>query len=81
MRSVASRGARSRNCETMIRYSAPLRCVIQIRLLRHIAHALLVSHRSLWIDFPSNKIEPALIAMSPVIILIVVDLPEPFGPR
>src|SRR5438093_5708708 len=30
---------------------------------------------------PSNRIAPDVISISPVIIFMVVDLPEPFGPR
>src|SRR5580658_7651227 len=30
---------------------------------------------------PLNKISPEVISISPVIIFIVVDLPDPFGPR
>src|SRR5580658_3897424 len=33
------------------------------------------------IGTPSKKIWPEVIWMSPVIIFMVVDLPEPFGPR
>lgn len=33
------------------------------------------------IGIPSNRIAPALDSSSPVIIFIVVDLPDPFGPR
>ena len=30
---------------------------------------------------PSNRISPEVVSISPVIIFMVVDLPEPFGPR
>ena len=31
--------------------------------------------------WPSKRISPEVVSISPVIIFIVVDLPEPFGPR
>jgi hypothetical protein len=37
--------------------------------------------RSSSILFPSKRISPPERSMSPVIIFIVVDFPEPFGPR
>ena len=30
---------------------------------------------------PPKRISPDVISMSPVIIFMVVDLPDPFGPR
>ena len=55
---------------------------VEMRLFGHVAHALLpgdrIASESGW---PSKRISPDVISISPVIIFMVVDLPDPFGPR
>ncbi len=53
-----------------------------MRLLGHVAHALLVGDQ---VALDGLAVEQDLaaevISIRPVIIFMVVDLPEPFGPR
>ena len=52
-----------------------------MRLFRNIPKALPYATRFRSIGSPWKRICPSLGSINPVIILIVVDFPEPFGPR
>ena len=81
MRAPAGPDGKSRNWATIVRYSLPERWEYRCGSSGTYPMRCLNPIGSRRIGSPSNRISPEVGSIRPVIILIVVDLPEPFGPR
>jgi len=70
-------GGKVAHLTTMTRYFETAKVRIEMRLLGHVAHALLKTKQIAAVGRPSKKISPDVVSISPVIIFMVVDLPDP----
>ena len=72
---------RARNCPIIAEKLGAGQVRIEMRLLGDIAGRILCAIRSCSIGEPLYRMLPSLASMNPAIILMVVDLPEPLGPK